>query len=116
MKITEIRTSYKITMENEMCGMEMYLDTGCKVRITFDERGKLSQVAFMCRIWGYSPKNDMIIIEVDDAGLRCNSSQNNGYRNRIGKKERSAESQKRLTAPRVCMGAAMVLLRSRTLF
>lgn len=45
MKITEIRTSYKITIENEMCGMEMYLDTGCKVRITFDN-GKLSQVAF----------------------------------------------------------------------
>ena len=36
MKITEIRTSYKITMENEMYGMEMYLDTDCKVRITFD--------------------------------------------------------------------------------
>ena len=35
MKITEIRTSYKITMENEMCGMEMYLDTGCKVWIPF---------------------------------------------------------------------------------
>ena len=44
MKITEIRTSYKITMENEMCGMEMYLDTGCKVRITFDNGETLSLI------------------------------------------------------------------------
>ena len=30
--------------------------------------------------------------------------------------KRGAESRKRLTAPRVCVGAAMVLLRSRTPF
>ena len=40
----------------------------------------------------------------------------NGNRKQNGEKERGAESQKRLTAPRVCVGAAMVLLRSRTLF
>ena len=41
MKITEIRTSYKITMENDMCGMETYLDTGSKIRITFDDGATL---------------------------------------------------------------------------
>ena len=42
MKITEIRTSYKITMENDMCGMETYLDTGSKIRITFDNGATLA--------------------------------------------------------------------------
>ena len=69
MKITEIRTSYKITMENEMCGMEMYLDTGCKVRITFDN-GETLAGRVLCGEYGDIPKeNDMIIIEVDDGRL-----------------------------------------------
>ena len=69
MKITEIRTSYKITMENEMCGMEMYLDTGCKVRITFDNGTTLAG-RVLCVEYGDIPKeNDMIIIEVDDDRL-----------------------------------------------
>ena len=69
MKITEIRTSYKITMENEMCGMEMYLDTGCKVRITFDNGETLAGRVLWVE-YGDSPKkNDMIIIEVDDDRL-----------------------------------------------
>ena len=69
MKITEIRTSYKITMENEMCGMEMYLDTGCKVRITFDNGTTLAG-RVLCVEYGDIPqKNDMIIIEVDDGRL-----------------------------------------------
>lgn len=60
MKITEIRTSYKITMENEMCGMEMYLDTGCKVRITFDN-GETLAGRVLCVEYGDIPKkNDMI--------------------------------------------------------
>ena len=69
MKITEIRTSYKITMENEMCGMEMYLDTGCKVRITFDN-GTTLVGRVLCVEYGDIPKeNDMIIIEIDDGRL-----------------------------------------------
>jgi len=69
MKITEIRTSYKKTMENEMCGMEMYLDTGCKVRITFDNGTTLAG-RVLCVEYGDIPKeNDMIIIEVDDGRL-----------------------------------------------
>ena len=69
MKITEIRTSYKKTMENEMCGMEMYLDTGCKVRITFDN-GETLAGRVLCVEYGDIPKkNDMIIIEVDDDRL-----------------------------------------------
>ena len=69
MKITEIRTSYKITMENEMCGMEMYLDTDCKVRITFDNGTTLAG-RVLCVEYGDIPKeNDMIIIEVDDGRL-----------------------------------------------
>ena len=69
MKITEIRTSYKITMENEMCCMEMYLDTGCKVRITFDNGTTLAG-RVLCVEYGDIPKeNDMIIIEVDDGRL-----------------------------------------------
>ena len=69
MKITEIRTSYKITMENEMCGMEMYLDTGCKVRSTFDN-GETLAGRVLCGEYGDIPKeNDMIIIEVDDGRL-----------------------------------------------
>lgn len=34
-----------------MCGMEMYLDTGCKVRITFDNGETLAGSRFMCGIW-----------------------------------------------------------------
>lgn len=69
MKITEIRTSYKIIMENEMCGMEMYLDTGCKVRITFDNGTTLAG-RVLCVEYGDIPKeNDMIIIEVDGGRL-----------------------------------------------
>ena len=69
MKITEIRTSYKITMENEMCGMEMYLDTGCKVRITFDN-GETLAGRVLCVEYGDIPKkNDMNNREVDDDRL-----------------------------------------------
>ena len=69
MKITEIRTSYKITMENEMYGMEMYLDTDCKVRITFDNGTTLAG-RVLCVEYGDIPKkNDMIIIEVDNGRL-----------------------------------------------
>ena len=69
MKITEIRTSYKITMENDMCGMETYLYTGCKIRITFDNGATLAGRVF-CVEYGDIPKeNDMIIIEVEDGRL-----------------------------------------------
>ena len=69
MKIADIRTSYKITMENEMCVMEMYLDTGCKVRITFDNGATLAG-RVLCVEYGDIPKeNDVIIIEVDDGRL-----------------------------------------------
>ena len=69
MKITEIRTSYKITMENDMCGMETYLDTGSKVRITFDNGATLAG-RVLCVEYGDIPKeNDMIIIEVEDGRL-----------------------------------------------
>lgn len=69
MKITEIRTSYKITMENEMCGMEMYLDTGCKVRITFDNGETLAGRVLRVEYGDIPKENDMIIIEVDDGRL-----------------------------------------------
>ena len=69
MKITEIRTSYKITMENDMCGMETYLDTGSKIRITFDDGATLVGCV-LCVEYGDIPKeNDMIIIEVEDGRL-----------------------------------------------
>ena len=69
MKITEIRTSYKITMENDMCGMETYLDTGSKIRITFDDGATLVGCV-LCVEYGDIPKkNDMIIIEVDNGRL-----------------------------------------------
>lgn len=51
-------------MENEMCGMEMYLDTGCKVRITFDN-GETLAGRVLCVEYGDIPqKNDMIIFVV----------------------------------------------------
>ena len=56
-------------MENEMCGMEMYLDTGCKVRITFDNGETLAGRVLCVEYGDIPPKNDMIIIEVDDGRL-----------------------------------------------
>ena len=103
MKIAEIRTSYKITMENEMCVMEMYLDTGCKVRITFDNGATLAG-RVLCVEYGDIPKeNDVIIIgSRRRQALRRNSSQNNRYRNRIGKKRTGrGKPEKANRAPRL---------------
>ena len=46
-----------------------YLDTGCKVRITFDNGATLAG-RVLCVEYGDIPKeNDVIIIEVDDGRL-----------------------------------------------
>ncbi len=58
MKITEIRTSYKITMENDMCGMETYLDTGSKIRITFDDGATLVG----CVLCVEYSRNDCVVV------------------------------------------------------
>ena len=68
MKITEIRTSYKITMENDMCGMETYLDTGSKIELR-STTGRRSQAAFYVEYGDIPKENDMIIIEVEDGRL-----------------------------------------------
>lgn len=60
MKITEIRTSYKITMENEMRHGNVSHDTGCKVGLRSTTR-KLSPDSVLCVNMDI-PKNDMIII------------------------------------------------------
>ena len=101
-------------MENDMCGMETYLDTGCKIRITFDNGATLTG-RVLCVEYGDIPKeNDMIIIEVEDGRLYAaiadritdidrNSRQNNGYRNRIGKKRTGrGKPEKANHAPRLC--------------
>ncbi|RKI86859.1 hypothetical protein D7V94_22515 [Parablautia intestinalis] len=62
MKITNIQTCYRITLENGSYGMETYIDVGSKLKITFDNGAIL--IGYMVRVeYGDYPKeNDFFII------------------------------------------------------
>ena len=69
MEIVDITTCIKITEENDMYGIERYLDIGSKIKITF-ENGKILTGNIECVEYGTSPyENDNLIIRAENGEL-----------------------------------------------
>ena len=69
MKIKNIQTCYRITLENGSYGMETYIDTDSKIRITFDDGNTLTGY-IECVEYGTDPgNNDTLVIRVEDGEL-----------------------------------------------
>ena len=69
MKITNIQTCYRITLENGSYGMETYIDTDSKLRITFDDGKTLTGYIERVEYGTYPDENDTLIIRVEDGEL-----------------------------------------------
>ena len=69
MKIVDIRPCYRITAENDIYGMEMYIDRGSKLQVTI--KGGMTYIGYMERVdFGYYPKEgDMFVIRIADGTL-----------------------------------------------
>lgn len=71
MKIVDITPCYRITMENDVCGVESYIDVGSKLRITFDSGAALTGYIVRVEYGDYPKENDMLIISVEGGRLNA---------------------------------------------
>ena len=69
MKIVDITPCYRITLENGSYGMETYIDTDSKLRITFEDGNTLTGYIERVEYGTYPNENDTLIIRVEDGGL-----------------------------------------------
>ena len=69
MKITNIQTCYRITLENGSYGMETYIDVGSKLKITFEDGNTLTGYIERVEYGTYPDENDTLIIRVEDGEL-----------------------------------------------
>lgn len=69
MKIVNIQPCYRIVLENDVCGTEIYIDAKSKIRITFEDgdtlTGYIENVAYAT----YPDEHDTFIISVEDGNL-----------------------------------------------
>ncbi len=66
MKIVDITACIRVTKENDMYGMEYYIDMGSKVKITFTDGKTL--VGYVQRIdYGrYIRETDLLVVKTED--------------------------------------------------
>ena len=69
MKIVDITPCYRITLENGGYGMETYIDTDSKLRITFDDGKTLTGYIERVEYGTYPDENDTLIIRAEDDKL-----------------------------------------------
>lgn len=69
MKIVDMTMCIRVTMENDMCGMESYFDLGSKVCVTF--RSGKTFTGYVQRVnYGYYPgEDDLLILKSEDGKL-----------------------------------------------
>ena len=69
MKIVDVKSYYRITLENDSYGMETYVGADSKIRITFEDGNTL--IGYIeCVKYGASPdENDTLVIRVEDGRL-----------------------------------------------
>lgn len=69
MKITDIQTCYRITLENGSYGMETYIGADSKIRITFDDGSTLTGYIERVEHGTYPDENGTLIIRVENGEL-----------------------------------------------
>ena len=69
MKIVDITPCYRITLENGSYGMETYIDTDSKLRITFADGKTLTGYIERVEYGTYPDENDTLIIRAEDDKL-----------------------------------------------
>ena len=69
MKIVDIRPCYRITLENEFCGMETYISVDSKIRIAFEDGNTLTGYIERVVYGDYPGDNDTLVIRVEDGRL-----------------------------------------------
>ena len=69
MKIVDITTCIKITEENDMYGIERYLDIGSKIKITFEDGNTLIGYIECVEYGTYSDENDTLVIRGENGEL-----------------------------------------------
>ena len=69
MNIIDITPCFRITKENEFCGMETYVEIGSKVLITYENRNTL--IGYIQILdYGKSPyEDDMLVLQLDNGTL-----------------------------------------------
>lgn len=69
MKIVDVKSCYRVTLENDSYGFETYIVADSKIRITFDEGNTLTGY-IECVEYGTSPDdNDTLVIRAEDGKL-----------------------------------------------
>lgn len=69
MNIIDITPCFRITKENEFCGMETYIEIGSKVLITYESRKTF--IGYIQRLdYGKSSyEDDMLVLQFDNGTL-----------------------------------------------
>ena len=70
MRIVDIVPCYRITAENDMCGMETYIDVGSKLQISV-RRGIVFTGCIVRVDYGDSPIEGDILVLKKDNGTLC---------------------------------------------
>ena len=69
MNIVDVKSCYRITLENDNYGVETYIDADSKIRITF-EGGNTLTGYIECVKYGTSPDDtDTLVIRAEDGRL-----------------------------------------------
>ncbi|SHI01096.1 hypothetical protein SAMN02745196_02324 [Clostridium collagenovorans DSM 3089] len=66
MVVTNIMPCIKVTKENNMSGMDMYIDLGSKIRVTDDEGKILEGRVFSLELAKDEEEDDMLYILLDN--------------------------------------------------
>ena len=69
MKIVDIAACIRITMENDLYGMEACVDIGSKIQITFNSGTTLTGYVQRLEQGRYPEESDLLIIEKADGTL-----------------------------------------------
>lgn len=66
MVVTNIMPCIKVTKENNMSGMDMYIDLGAKIRVTDDEGKILEGRVLSLELAKYEEEDDMLYLLLDN--------------------------------------------------
>lgn len=69
MKIVDITTCIKITEENDMYGIERYLDIGSKIKITFNSGNTLTGYVQYLDYGHYPGENVLLVLKTNEDTL-----------------------------------------------
>ena len=69
MRIVDIVPCYRITAENDMCGMETYIDVGSKLQISVRRGAVFTGCIVRVDYGDFTNDGDILVLKEDDGAL-----------------------------------------------